>query len=359
MSWIQENKFVAGLIGVTAVVGGVIIFYGSSQGSQYEDKLSEYDSLKATYRNLQKSIPYPSQGNLEVKRDNIAKYEEVINDVRNTFDGFQAGKMANISPEEFSNMRVKMEKELRAAFEDGTELPEGTAFGFEKYKDSAARSEATGMLKYELDAVQSLLADLAKASPSRVSSILRTQLDVETGRAAAPPEPTSARNKRRGGRKAAAEPVKKAYELMPMEVSFTASESGVRQFLKAMVNSKEYFYAIRALRIRNEKQVPPGVKDADFPSGGAGSAPADGPAGEEDPFAGIVLPGDPEGGGEGEGSVPVPAPPDNDVNKPATKEGERIIKRVLGAEELHVFIRFDIVFIKDNALDKKSGTSKR
>lgn len=348
MSWIQENKFVAGVAGVTAVLAGGIFFFGNSQGNQYGEKVTAYEQLKGDYRKLQQSKPFPSAQNLQGRKENIAKYEELIGDVRGTFEGFKAEKLEAITPEQFSNMRVAMDKDLRAAFgESGTTLPEGTAFGFEKYTSESAKSGATAMLKYQLDAVQWLLTRLATAKPAELNGILREPLAEETGRAAAAPQSAGRGGNKRARRTTqAATPAKEAYTLMPMEIAFTGTESSLREFLKAMVNSEEYFFAIRALRIRNEKQVPPSVKDAGFPAGGGGeAAPA---PGENDPFAGIALPGaDAEGspgeGGDG-GAAPAPAPAP--VAKPAAGKGDRILKQVLGGEKLHVFIRFDIVFIK-------------
>ena len=346
MSWIQENKFVAGLAGVTAVLGGAILYFGNSQGNQYDEKVTEYEALKAEYRKLQKSKPFPDAGNLEEKKENIASYEAVINDVRNTFSEFKADQLGKITPEQFNDRYVKMAKELRAAFQDaGTTMPEnGTGFGFEKYANNMAKSGATAMLSYEMNAVQWLLSQLAAAKPAELNNIKRDELSVETGQVEpAPPSRGGKRGRGNRGAKPAAES-EKAYTLMPVELSFTASESSLREFLKSMVNSKEYFYSIRALRIRNEKQTPPTVKDAGFPAGGGGGGAAPAGGDENDPFAGIAIPdeGDDSGEGEGDdgGEVPVPAP------KPVAGNGERILKQVLGSEKLHVFIRFDIVYIK-------------
>ena len=78
---------------------------------------------------------------------------------------------------------------------------------------------------------------------------------------------------------------------MPVELAFTASEASMRNFLKEMANSKEYLYAIRSLRIRNEKQNAPSPKDAAFQD----KKPNNDDAGffapeENDVFGGFALP---------------------------------------------------------------------
>ena len=122
----------------------------------------------------------------------------------------------------------------------------------------------------------------------------------------------------------------------------------MRDFLQSMVNSKEYFFSIRALRIRNEKQTPPSVKDANFPANRV-RAVVPGDDNEADPFAGIALPG-PDGDeveiDPGVQAVPDPAP------QLKTNKGERILMQILGDEKIHVFIRFDVVYIQEKAKTK-------
>lgn len=344
MSWIQENKFVAGLAGITAVMGGVILYIGNSQSNEYEEKIAEYQRLADKFRNLQKSKPFPSKNNLQVREESIAAYEGVINDVGNTFNAFQAGKTEKLSPSQFGKLRVKMDKELRESYNKaGIVLPENTAFGFEKYKSALPKPQATQMLKYELDAAQWLLTQLAVAKPTELNSIRRHPLDVENGKAV-----TTVKSRRGGARKGVPAQSSKAYTLMPMEIAFTGSESSMRDFLQSMVNSKEYFFSIRALRIRNEKQTPPSVKDANFPANRV-RAVVPGDDNEADPFAGIALPG-PDGDeveiDPGVQAVPDPAP------QLKTNKGERILMQILGDEKIHVFIRFDVVYIQEKAKTK-------
>lgn len=356
MSWIQENKFVAGLAGVTGIIGGAILFFGNSQGGAYQEKMQQYEELKSRHAKLEKSKPYPNTANLEARKEGIAGYDEVIKGVRATLSGYQAGSLAKLTPQQFSDIQVKMENEMREVFK-GISLPEECNFGFEKYADVEPRAEATAQLNYQLEAMKWLLNQLALAKPDALVNIRRSELAIEKGPVVQPRETTrggrggrSARGNR--SRQAKVASVEKLYELMPVELSFTGDEGAVRTFLKAMANSKEYYYAIRALRVRNQKQTPPTVNDANFPAGGGGAgAPAGG--GIIDPFGGlgvdeVEIEG---GGGGGGGAIPVPAP----APKPVVAAGERILKQVLGSEQLHVYIRFDILLLKGG--EKKEAAS--
>lgn len=358
MSWIQENKFVAGLAAATVVVGGAILFYGNTQGGAYDQKMLEYEELKGKHTSLEKSKPYPDAGNLKKRLDGIKQYADVIDGVRTALVKYQPGKLASLTPEQFSDAQVKTEKELRAAFEAaGTTLPDACNFGFEKYADVQAKAGATAHLNYQLGAMKWLLGKLAEVKPQELTNIKRAELPVETGRVEPAPAPARRGGKAAGraggkGRGQAPKPGVvggKPYELMPVELAFTASEASLRDFLKAVVNSGDYFYSIRAVRIRNERQTPPTVKDADFPEGNGPAARPVGP----DPFGSFVFPDDGAGDDDGGGApapVPVPAP------APVADSG-RILKQVLGSENLHVYISFDILLIKGRQSGDAAATA--
>ena len=337
MSWIQENKFVAGLIGVTVVVGGGILYFGSSQGGAFDQKKAEYEELKGKYVKLEKAGPYPNKENQRAREVVVSNYSKQIMGVRSALFEFQPDAMSKNSPKEFSDARVKMASELNAAFAGiGVTMPETTEFGFERYSEKLPKPEATPKLMYQLGATEWLLTKLVESKPSALVNISRPSLLIEDGKPAAPAETGKKKKKKKKSKAKSKAPAEKPYELMPMEMTFTADEAAVRYFLKEMVNSKEYFYAIRALRVRNERQTEPTEKDASFPEpeleGGGG--------GIDVPFGG--FPGlDGVDAGDADGVADAAAAPEA-----ATKPSEIILKRVLGSEKLQLHIAFDIVLFK-------------
>lgn len=340
MSWIQENKFVAAWAGTTAVLGGTILFFGFSQGGAYEEGLENYESLKGQYLKLEKSTPYPNASNLSEREDGLDVYESTIKEVGQSVMDFCPEELEMMSPEQFKDARVQMEAELLELFKNsGTRLPENCAFGFEDYTDGAVRAGATAKLNYQLGAIQWALSALADAKPISLNNIRRVSLAEESGKSAvAPPEkPRRGRGRVRNTVKAGGATEDKAYELMPVELSFTASEASVRQFMTSLVNSKEYFYAVQSLRVRNERAAPPNQSDVDFPveeeAGGGFGAEAGGGFGNFEDVA--------EGGEELTPGKPEPAA------EPELPAGELILKQVLGSEDLHVHLCFDVVLIAD------------
>lgn len=342
MSWVQENKFVAGLIGVTAVIGGGILYMGFSQGAAFDKKKAEYEDLKENYISLGKASPYPNKQNQKARKEGVEKYGVTIMDVGSALSAFQPDSMSTISPKEFSDARVDMVNRLNTAFADANiALPELTEFGFEKYSKKLPKPEATPKLTYQLGATEWLFTKLAEARPSALINVNRPALLVESDKTIEP-ESTSKKKKKKKKKSKSKVPTEKPYELMPMEIAFTGNENSVRAFLQEMVNSKEYFYAIRALRVSNERQSGPTVEDANFPAPVV-DATADG-------FGGFAGFDDAEESAEVEGDT-----------QEVTAAGEIILKQVLGREKLHVQLAFDIVLFKSKAADKadKSDSAVR
>ena len=369
MSWIQENKFVAGWAGVTTVIVGGILYVGLSQGSAFNEKLEQYQDIKGQYAQLEKSKPYPSAANLSKREEGIEQYEEAIKEVRGLVAGYRPEKLERMTPEQFKDIQVKMDTDLHKLFAEAeTELPSDCLFGFEEYSTSAVKAGATAKLNYELEAMQWMFSKLAEVKPSALSNIRRVELPEESGRIVKV-EPQPNKGKKKGavkgnkGKKNTDHAAGRAYELMPVEISFTASESSVREFLLTLVNSKEYYYAIRSVRVRSERQSTPNQRDASFPVDAVVPGDDDG-FGDLEGFgddsgldAGIVEDASSEDGEDqadaGAGEAPaIPA-------IPAIPAGELILKQVLGNEKLHVHLCLDIVLIeKKTEAAPKKGPSR-
>jgi hypothetical protein len=357
MDWIQENKFVSGLLAATILFAGGIFYHGYSEGDDFKDNMAQYGELRSRYDTLISAKPYPNQENLKAREEIIEEYEAVIEEVRNAFYEYKADKLPKPTPGEFSDMRIKMQGDLRKAFnQTETSLPDNCGFGFEKYAKIQPAPYATSKLSYQLGAIQWLLEKLAENEPKAIINIRRELLDVELG---PPPAPSTQKNAQRGNLAANPED-EKIFEVMPVELAFTASEASMRNFLKEMANSKEYLYAIRSLRIRNEKQNAPSPKDAAFQDKKPNNKEAGFFAPEEnDIFGSFALPDADSEEGDNTDAIdiergdkqiaPVAAPMSND---------EHILKQVMGDEKINIHINFDILLIKgDKATEKKNDES--
>ena len=186
---------------------------------------------------------------LNAKKKAIDEYRENLKGLQQDFDKFRPEKIENTSPQEFTDLLVKADSETRAAFEQaGTTVPDAYFCGFERYKTELARSNATGILTYELVYVRQLMQELAKAGINELKNVHRPALAEENGAQFQPGPNDVAR-------------------AMPLEVTFSGTEESVRKFFTALANPENGFAVVRSLRVSNSKRgVPPKAGDAKFDS---------------------------------------------------------------------------------------------
>ncbi len=357
MSWIKDNKFAAMLGGATLLAAIVLFYAGMTYRSKYSKALQDYQDAAAEVEEFESLPLYPSDANRDGKTKALNEYRTAITGIQGAFEKFRLKEVPNISPQDFTVNAKAANEVVGEAFADAkTKLPEGFFLGFETYSSgSLAREEATGNLNYQLGAIKELMLALAKAAPSQVQNFYRPKSPEEDGGKWLPAADDSARP-------------------YPMEVTFKGTEKSARDFLTALTNSPTHFFTVRCLRIDNEKNKAPNKVDAKFevplPAGGAK------PGSKSDPFGGaadFVLPPEepavPDKKPAVPGAPPVkPAPAPAVPAKPAVPavpakpaapvapaaapvvpaaakpaDSSRILNRILGDEEIQVFLRIDVL----------------
>ena len=61
MDWIQENKFVSGLLAATILFTGGIFYHGYSEGDDFKANMAQYGQLRSRYDTLISAIKIHSQ----------------------------------------------------------------------------------------------------------------------------------------------------------------------------------------------------------------------------------------------------------------------------------------------------------
>lgn len=317
MSWTKDKKFVVGLAGGTLV--GMILLYGlGSKGlERYETAKTEYEDAFAEVESYARMNPYPKAENQDSKKKSLDDYRDSLEKLQNAFDAYRPKQVKNGSPQEFTNELKASNNEVRTAFKDaGTKVPDAFFLGFETYKDGIANGKATGILQYQLDGIKHLMLALAQSRATELKNVVRPALAEETGTEYKPLPTDVAR-------------------ALPMEITFTAPEKSVREFLSAIAAMEGKFAVIRTIRISNTKKDPPRAADAKFETPAAAAAPARAADNIFD-FGAAPPPVGPQDPAQPAGPV---------LAAPATKSADtgRILSQVLGNEELHVFIRLDFL----------------
>ncbi len=329
MSWIQENRFAAGLGGITLVAAAGLIFWGVSASGSYNQAKEEYTTAADQVDSMAKAKLYPSDQNLRDKKKAVTDYEKSVKDLQKAFEKFRAPTPPNVEPAQFSEALLKAKEAAAKAFAEvrpqPTELPAEFFLGNEDYTVKPPAREATGILTFQLEAMSELMANLAAAAPSKLLNIHRPPLEEEKD-GAKPFDPKG-----------------KSFRVLPVEISFTGNEASLRKFLSSLDNSEKHYYVVRSIRVINEKLKAPTAADSKFET--EGEAPPEGGAPTADPFGGaaggFVLPGEEPAPAPGGATPPADSAAPADA-APAGGEGV-ILQQVLGSEKVHVFLRIDIL----------------
>jgi hypothetical protein len=311
MSWIKENPFVATLGGITLVGTAGLLLVGNHFGSKYQQSLDEYTADAQLVAEGEKLALYPKQENLDAKKKALRDYRDSISKLQIAFDKYRPVAPKPVTSQEFTDNLREADAKVREAFAAAnTKLPDAFFLGFETYKGTVARDNATGVLNYQLGAVSELFQALAKAAPSEVKNVHRPKLVEEEGGKFDDPAAVS--------------------RALPIEVTFRGTEKSVRQFLSDLASSGTHFYVIRTIRVTNDKLVGPLPAEIRFEETPAPGASPEG-------TTGIVLPGE---------AAVQPA-------QVAVTDSSRKLIQLLGAEQLNVFLRIDILqFLPTKELPK-------
>ncbi len=325
MSWIQENRFAAGLGGITAVAAAGLVAWGLSAGKKYNQAKEEYATAAAAVSSMKGGSLYPDDDNRAGKKKAVQEFEESVQELQGLFKPFAAPTPPNIEPDAFTENLAKGKEEIAKAFADaGTEVPGEFFLGYETFTNSPARKEATGILTYQMEAARELMTKLAAAAPAKLLNIHRPPLEEESGKTF--------------------DPKGKTYRALPLEISFYGNEASLRSFLSSLDDSGKYYFVVRSIRVTNEKQTAPTAADGNFkkeeeaaPEGGGGGDPFGG-------AGGFVLPGEEEAPAEGDKPAEGEAPADEaPAEEPEAASDEKILQDVLGAEKINVFLRIDVL----------------
>jgi len=314
MSWIKDNKFMAGLGGGT-LVGVILLYVVGSQGSKsYDAAKEQYDAAAAEASGFEKLPLYPRTENKDGKSKALGEYRQAVESIQKQFEPFRPKEIKNITPQEFTNRLLAANKEIREAFGSaGTVVPEPFFVGFEKYRTSLAPGNATGILDYQLSSIKNVMLALAAAKPTELKNVYRPLLPEDEGQTYTPPATQTARP-------------------FPLEITFTGTERSAREFVSSIVKPDNQFLVVRSLRVTNVKKDPPRAADAQFDKAPAKPADAGGGA-----FGGgFVLPGE-------EPAAPAAPAPEAAAAAPKAADSSRILSQVLGNEQVHVFLRLDLL----------------
>lgn len=207
--------------------------------SAYSDASSEHEKLARDKRKLETKAIYPSKANLADITGRVDQFQNEVNSLRSKLQQFQRPLESTIQAKEFPQILGDKVKAFRVFTrqEKPVIIPEDFYFGMNKYEKGVPPEAATGILKFELDAIERLLKMIIQFGSDEIYRVVREETPLEKGDK--DPE------------------LSHQVAKYTVTVGFLTTHDGFRNFLNAVSNDKEFFYIIRVLRVDNEAKDGP------------------------------------------------------------------------------------------------------
>lgn len=265
MNWAQENKTLAGIVGVMVAGGlglGVWLYMSWSEYSASRDQWQQTQSRITSIRS-KKLAPTPE--NVTLREKQLGDYAEKVNQLRGALLAVQQGAKP-ISETEFQARLKERATEIRKmattlGLKD-QDLPNDFALGFEKYATQPPRSpEMAAELNVHLDAIEKLVSTCLEAGVASIIMLERTKLPNED--IPPPPKTTPVKVKAKTTSKskakkpviteqAAAEPVLDRY---PIKLRITTDQVPFQTIVNTLCHPGKmpHFMVLRLVRVENSR----------------------------------------------------------------------------------------------------------
>lgn len=328
MSWFKENKFLGGLIVITLILAGVIIYLGMGFQSTLDEKISEIETKEGSLKDMKGLDPYPTPESSKAKAESLKALITDANKMQAQFLAFKPESTAPIAVNEFSALLKDTHAKIEALFEGKITYPESFYLGFETYKAVLPTPASTGELAYELAAIEWLMTQMEAAKVTEVNNIIRHQIPSEKGETWESANAPAAGGRSRGGsrnrsRANSGPSLPQVANRMPIELVFKGPESGLRQVLSAIADSDQFFFDTRIARIKNESPLPTKPRTR-------GGEAAEAPKEESD---------------EGFGALNT-EPADDPADAPVGAR-RKVLDRVAGGDDVTAYLRVDLLLFTD------------
>jgi len=329
----KEKRFISILAGITVVCVGGLYFFASKGSSRFDAAKQQFDAVDSEIKSMEGLPVYPTEKNLALKEAELKTYSANAEELSKKLQALRPANLENTDPQAFTDLLVKTADASIKAYQtaglssegDNPSLPKGFYLGFEAYTSTPAQKDSTGIMTYQLGAISELNAVLAASKPSALLNFRREALPEEKNEAYKPTPGVP-------------------YRAMPIEVAFAGPESALRAFINGIQSSKQYYFVIRSMRVRNDKQEGPKASDAQFEAPATEGADADAPGGGIfDSGTAFVLPGESAPVAAAEAAAAPAATAEPEKTEDARADSSRILQQVLGQEDIDAFFRIDIV----------------
>ena len=254
MSWITQNKFLAGFGAVMLAGVGTLGYLTYDASNVYDTARSEYESAVAELHRLEGLAPFPNDEHLKTF---IAQKDELkarIGVLQMSLAATQL-KADSISPTAFQDkLKEAVARVSGKIAEAKVKLPEKFYLGFAEYQSEPPKDAVAPFAFRELRSIELLMNMLIDAKEVSLNELTRSALKGERDAKAAVKveEKTNAKDKGGDG-----EGKMKLVHKDSITLKFVTSQDRFNKILNQIVSCKEQFFIPRVVTVLNEKQEPP------------------------------------------------------------------------------------------------------
>lgn len=239
--WIEENKYLAVVIGITGVLvvlfGGLGIYLMTGNSADKKEialKSSKIIAIKKAFGNLDEALVENTTAqindglaaSIDLHKAMVPKKNELDFSISNTDFKARLSKYVKASKSKLKRAKVKFDQ--------------SSMFGFDKYRETLIKSnpKAIALCSYQMEAFTWLLSEISKYEGAELTHFNRKSLEEESEDQTEEPKKYLALRE------------------MPFEIGITCTEKQLSNLLASITNEKDYTFSIKMMRTQNTLVTP-------------------------------------------------------------------------------------------------------
>lgn len=257
-TWFSENKLEASFCGGVLILTLGLGYFAFDSWSSYASTRSEYGSKIEQLGSLANQKPFPSQENLKLQNDRLAKEQADLDSLKKELSRFRITPFGDLDkvkpqdrPQQFQDLlRQEVTKVKSLAASSNTTLPSPFYLGMEEFENRLPQPEEVILLDKQLTALAWLGETVAGCNGAVIAEFSR-------------PKPASVKAGSDSPRKADPKPGSKPEDA---QKSFTGignvlltlrcSQQSLRELINA-ISAAPCFLVIDSIQIQNSTPEPP------------------------------------------------------------------------------------------------------
>lgn len=266
MEALKKNKFLSTFFGVVAALTLVLGWLLFSSWRDQTAKAEAFQAEKDEVDRLESKPLFPNEANLKARRAQVDAFAASVNELQEKLIERQPELNKGLRSDQFQSKLTETLREIKGLAEMTKLADKGGEFdlGMGKYLSTLPSEAAVPDLDFQLEALASLVRVMLADRVASIDNIVRSELPIESGKVDdedAKSKASSSRGSSRSSSTAAAAPKvldeKEVLQRYPFELRFSGTGKSVQAVLNHIANDPQHFFAIRAIRVENEKKDGP------------------------------------------------------------------------------------------------------